>query len=90
MNLHEFAFESEEPTWICSGHVSYEELERRVCAYLGQPVAEVRRQNDIPDDLEGFAVQHRYGIPEDRDGELWVEYADVDKQGAVPITTLDW
>ena len=85
-----WAFESEDAVWVCSGHVTFAELERRIAESMQVTVATLRSWHDMTD-LDDSDIEHRWGVVTE-DPDLWVEWGDVieSTSGAVPITMLTW
>jgi hypothetical protein len=90
MSDTDWAFETEEAIWVCSGHVTLAELERRIAESMGLTVSEQRKWTDM-DDISNSDVEHRWAIVT-QDPELYVRWGDVTQNmsDAQPITLLGW
>jgi hypothetical protein len=88
------AVETEDPTWIAYGHVTFAELWERVGIYLGDPpdkYSDIHQGDDWP-------VEHLYAVTFAKGGEDWIRWGSTevspgpvtaDTPGAFPVTVVN-
>lgn len=89
------AVETEDPTWIGYGHVTFAELLERVAHDMGETPEEVRSWSDLDPDEE-LEVKHLHAVTFMKAGEEWIRWrgrdlepVPADYPGAFPVTVWE-